>query len=220
MDAGVCAKGSWAARSLGFPACWDGVNVDTPDHRGNVVFGSSAGNVCRTATHPVRLPQISLLISYRVDQDFLDGKWRLSSDEMAACYDTDNKAGCTEHGDYWEAWSDTVRDMWFTNCNLAHNSCTNDLGNGTVLKFMDKNFDGTHSANIFGSPYQMNDATPPMDFGMSRDVTTNGSKTFYLISPDDGVWGFMGLKGFSGSIDNIHVTDLGPTAKGPVTVHN
>jgi hypothetical protein len=143
MDAGVCAKGSWAARSLGFPACWDGVNVDTPDHRGNVVFGSSAGNVCRTATHPVRLPQISLLISYRVDQDFLDGKWRLSSDEMAACYDTDNKAGCTEHGDYWEAWSDTVRDMWFTNCNLAHNSCTNDLGNGTVLKFNDKNFDGT-----------------------------------------------------------------------------
>jgi hypothetical protein len=219
MAANVCVIGSWANRALGFPSCWDGVNVDSPTHRAHYSWGNDTAH-CISA-FPVKNPQISLLLSYRVDQAFLDHKWRLSSDEMAACYDTSGLAGCTEHGDYWEAWSDSVRDTWFQRCNLAHNSCTNDLGDGTVLKFNPNNFDRTsNGAPIFGANYQMNDKAPTEELGMSRDITANGSYTFYLKAVDDGVWGFMGLKNFSGSVDNISVTDLGTTAKGPVTVHN
>jgi hypothetical protein len=217
MDAHVCALGGRVTRSIGMPSCWDGTNVDAPNHRDHISWGNNIVH-CLSA-HAVKLPQISLLLSYTVDQSFLDGKWKLSSDEMAACYDTGGQAGCTEHADYWEAWSDSVRTRWFANCNMAHNSCTNDLGDGFTQKVPHNQW-GPDAPQIFGHSYQMDDATPPENFGMSKDITANGSYTVYLTAPDDGVWGFMGLKNFSGSIDNIHVTDLGVTAKGPVTVHN
>jgi hypothetical protein len=218
MAANVCVVGSWANRAIGMPSCWDGTYVDTPDHRSHISWGNDTAHCL--AAHPVKLPQISLLLSYRVDSTFLAGQWHLSSDEMAACYDTSGLAGCTEHADYWEAWSDSVRDTWYAHCNNAHNSCTNDLGDGTSLKAGTGDAFGNANGPIFGSQYQMNDKTPPENFGMSRDITANGTYTVYLRSPDDGVWGFMGLKSFSGSVDSISVTDLGPAAKGPVTVHN
>jgi hypothetical protein len=41
--------------------CWDGVNTDSPDHRGHVAYPSS-GSFESTgpcpASHPVRLPQL------------------------------------------------------------------------------------------------------------------------------------------------------------------
>jgi hypothetical protein len=220
MAAGVCANGSWVSRNLQYPTCWDGVNVLVPDHRSNMSWGNTNG-ACKIADHPVRLIQISLLLSYRVDPTFLAGKWHLSSDEMAACYDTNGLAGCTDHADYWEAWSDSVRDTWYTHCDFPHNSCTNDLGDGTALKFVNLNSDGSANTRpIFGAIEQSNDTTAPMALGFSRDITASGSYTYYINSVDDGVFGFMGLKGLTGTVDNIHVTDLGATAKGPVTVHN
>jgi hypothetical protein len=218
MAAGVCVVGSWVERAIGFPSCWDGTYVDTPDHRAHMSWGNDTAH-CLSA-HPVKLPQISLLLSYRVDPTFLAGLWHLSSDEMAACYDTSGLAGCTEHADYWEAWSDSVRDTWFQHCNLAHNSCTNDLGDGTSLKGATTDSFGNPNGPIFGSQFQLNDRTPPENLGMSKDITANGTYTVYLRSPAAGVWGFMGLKNFSGSVDSISVTDLGLAAKGPVTVHN
>jgi hypothetical protein len=47
----------------GFPTCWDGVNLDSPDHREHVAYPASgtfeSGGAC-PSTHPVRLPQILL----------------------------------------------------------------------------------------------------------------------------------------------------------------
>jgi hypothetical protein len=222
MDLHVAVKGSWAARGLGYPSCWDGTRAMAADHRSNMSWGNNAVACKGTvgAAYPVRLPQISLLLSYMVDQDFVDGGWRLATDEMAYCYDTLHLAGCTEHGDYWEAWSDSVRDTWYAHCNNAHNSCTNDLGDGTSLKAHTKNFDGTdNGAPIFGAKFQQNGTEPPEPYGESHTIKTSGTYTFYITAIDDGVWGFLGMKNFSGTLDNIHVTDMGAHAKGPVTIH-
>ncbi|KAM7216099.1 protein of unknown function (DUF1996) domain containing protein [Rhypophila decipiens] len=44
-----------------FPTCWDGVNVDSPDHKSHVAFPVNgtfeSGGVCPDS-HPVRLPQV------------------------------------------------------------------------------------------------------------------------------------------------------------------
>jgi hypothetical protein len=210
IDDGRCnIVGSMVLRAINFPVCWDGVYVDTVNHRDHMSFGNTHGSPCLSA-HPVRLPAIQMLMKYRVDEDLVAGKWHLSSDEMAACYDTAGINGCTDHADYWEAWSPTVRDDWYNHCNLAHNSCTGDFGTGR-LKEPDAQWGGINSELV-------NHTAAAENYGMSQDITANGSYTFYITSVDDGVWGFLGMKNFTGSIDNIHVIDLGPAAKGPVTV--
>jgi len=48
-------------QTLIFPHCWDGKNLDSPDHKSHVAYGqgsgASGGGAC-PSTHPVKLPQI------------------------------------------------------------------------------------------------------------------------------------------------------------------
>src|SRR3954466_14950537 len=48
-------------QTLIFPHCWDGKNLDSPDHKSHVSYGqgsgASGGGAC-PGTHPVKLPQI------------------------------------------------------------------------------------------------------------------------------------------------------------------
>ena len=49
-----------------FPSCWDGKNVDSPDHKSHVTYASGAamaGDKC-PSTHPVRIPQVMYEIMY------------------------------------------------------------------------------------------------------------------------------------------------------------
>jgi hypothetical protein len=79
------------------------------------------------------------------------------------------------------------------------------------------NYDGTNPAGIGTGKIRPDRYTSLTKFGMSKDYIANGTYTVELTSVGDGVWGFMGLNGFSGSIDNVSVTRIS-TAKGPVTV--
>ncbi len=48
--------------SMNFPSCWDGVNLDSPDHKSHVAYSLEDGRFdgdC-PASHPVRIPQIQL----------------------------------------------------------------------------------------------------------------------------------------------------------------
>lgn len=53
-----------------FPSCWDGKNLDSPDHRSHVAYspGSAlAGDKC-PSTHPVRIPQVMYEIMFDTSQ--------------------------------------------------------------------------------------------------------------------------------------------------------
>ncbi|KAH9905953.1 hypothetical protein F4778DRAFT_779342 [Xylariomycetidae sp. FL2044] len=54
-----CPAGIMA--NIRFPTCWDGVNLDSPDHASHVAYPSSgtfeSGGPC-PSTHPVRIPQL------------------------------------------------------------------------------------------------------------------------------------------------------------------
>lgn len=59
-----CAGGIRA--TIIFPSCWDGKNVDSPDHRSHVAYASGAalaGDKC-PSTHPVRIPQVMYEIMF------------------------------------------------------------------------------------------------------------------------------------------------------------
>jgi len=43
-----------------FPSCWDGKNLDSPDHKSHLAYSGTGGlgfGSCPT-THPVRVPQV------------------------------------------------------------------------------------------------------------------------------------------------------------------
>jgi hypothetical protein len=49
--------------------CWDGRNLDTPDHKSHVAYGQGAGanggGSC-PSTHPVKLPQVMYELMWNV----------------------------------------------------------------------------------------------------------------------------------------------------------
>lgn len=223
MAVDQCVVGSWLHVGIDFPYCWDGVNVDSPDHRSHINYGNNIGKC--VAPNSVRLPGISIQAFYLIDAAFIAHRWRVASDEMAAgCYNGTTTvavtAGCTYHGDYFEAWSPTVRDKWFNKCIWAHNSCSTELGDGTSLKGGGINYDGTGIDQNGGQKVRPDDVVPLTKYGMSKDVVANGTYSFDITAAGDGVWGLMGLGGFTGSLDSISFQEIGSGAKGPVTVHN
>jgi hypothetical protein len=135
-----CPMGSQIGYVINAPECWDGVNLDSPDHRSHVTYASYIGNSYSNcpASHPYILPTFTLAAWYTTDADLnrsgtWDGtmnSWHLSSDEMH-----NSKPGTTIHADWFGAWDDSVMKMWTDNCvNKLLNCSGGDLGNGLQLK--------------------------------------------------------------------------------------
>jgi hypothetical protein len=116
---------------VNFPDCWDGVNLDSPDHRTHVVYYTYVDGVetC-PAGYDYRIPTVAEGVWYR--QDGHVPTWSLSSDAMP---DMTMPPGSTEHADWFGAWNDTIIAKWFTGCIEALLSCSGgQLGDGTGLK--------------------------------------------------------------------------------------
>jgi hypothetical protein len=134
----TCAVGNELMITMGTVTCWDGVNLDSADHRSHVsngtrdeLFGPYRG--C-PSTHPYHIPNLTVFIHYTVDSTFRT--WQLTSDrQMSAAMGTKLVRGSTLHMDYHEAWSPVVRKMWEENCLDRRLSCSGgDLGNGKKIK--------------------------------------------------------------------------------------
>lgn len=107
-----------------FPACWNGVDLDSPDHKSHMSYYNESGRC--PASHPKNIPDITYAIHYNVSST--EGL-RLSSDDYVG-----GAGGYSFHGDYMFAWDDDVLEVWFANCNGKDRDChANLLGNGKEL---------------------------------------------------------------------------------------
>ena len=134
------AKGCPAGAKLGAiimaPSCWDGKNLDSPNHRDHVAYASDGGFGVCPASHPKAIPTFTMGVWYTVD-DSLNrsggASWHLSSDVMPGM--PMMTPGSTFHADWFGAWDDNVMRMWTDNCiNKLLNCSGGDLGNGKQLK--------------------------------------------------------------------------------------
>jgi hypothetical protein len=57
----TCTRRSFLRLHVTFPSCWDGRNLDSPDHASHMRYATRGG--C-PATHPVQLPAITLIYRY------------------------------------------------------------------------------------------------------------------------------------------------------------
>ncbi|PXY28180.1 DUF1996 domain-containing protein [Prauserella muralis] len=60
----VCPEGSQVMRVHDFPSCWDGQNVDSPNHRDHIVFPDEATGQCPDGFTAV--PQLRITLTYDI----------------------------------------------------------------------------------------------------------------------------------------------------------
>ena len=127
-----CPVGTQLLAELDAPSCWDGQNLDSPDHRSHIAEPSygSWGYLKCDAQHPFVIPTFHLAIAYTVAPGDDLTQWTLSSDHLAP----NQPHGYTLHGDYKEAWDDDVKAMWTKGCVDGLLNCSGgDLGNGRQI---------------------------------------------------------------------------------------
>jgi len=134
-NAGGCAPDTWLVMEVTFPQCWDGVNLDSPDHASHMAY-PIAPNGC-PASHPVILPEITERALYTVPAGGMPSGWRLSSDNYAF---NGGNAGYSAHADWMGGWDTTTFAKVVANCygnpTGAPKDCAMDLlGNGEQLGF-------------------------------------------------------------------------------------
>ncbi|WP_307873121.1 DUF1996 domain-containing protein [Paractinoplanes ovalisporus] len=83
-----CPAGTMLESYLDFPHCWDGVNLDSPDHKSHMAY--PVNNAC-PASHPVVVPKLRQVMRYPVNGN--PANFRLASGP-----------GYTMHGDFFNAW--------------------------------------------------------------------------------------------------------------------
>lgn len=122
----ACPVGSLLNQMVMFPFCWDGQNLDSPDHKSHMSYGHPTAGC--PETHPVLMPQITFNVHYVVTETL--AAWRLSSD----MYPEDLPAGMSSHGDWMNGWDPAVKARWNQNCNVLGFDChANLLGDGFTL---------------------------------------------------------------------------------------
>ena len=102
--------------SIAFPECWDGRNLDSADHRSHLRFVDGLQEC--PSSHPVRLPQISILLYYP-GQSSIDG-WHLSADG----HHGDGPPGGSLHADWFGGWNDEALNLWIDGCITRARNCS------------------------------------------------------------------------------------------------
>lgn len=128
-----CGTGSILEMTINFPMCWDGTNLDSPDHKSHMSFTLWDNEIQRNAcpkTHPIILPALTQKIQYRVPEDGDTARWRLSSDS----YSRNIVGGYSIHADWINGWDKSIQDIWVNECLRANRDCHGMLlGDGTTL---------------------------------------------------------------------------------------
>ncbi len=124
-----CSAGQILTMHIGFPQCWDGVNLTSTNGRSHMAYGTwqpgfYENTVGCPSTHPIGVPFIELFVRYAVTTGDTSN-WRLSSDNY-----TTGPGGYSGHADYIFAWDESAFTTVKERCYVVRVDCYYQLGDG------------------------------------------------------------------------------------------
>ncbi len=132
----ACPAGNKLMVTIAAPDCWDGVRLDSPDHRSHVVYqrrDPHTGQPACPATHRYIIPQFTMGASWEVAEGEDSRQWHLASDRMPGM--ANMAAGSSFHADWYGAWDDGALQRWTDQCINGHLSCVDGtLGNELAMR--------------------------------------------------------------------------------------
>ena len=124
-----------------FPSCWNGVDLDSPDHKSHMAYpirDSDTGEMVCPSSHPVPIVRPSYHYAFGVRPEVFDPVtrsstgWRLSSDSYTVTAEA--QGGASLHGDWFNAWHPEVMEAMLETCIQQAYDCHNgNLANGWRL---------------------------------------------------------------------------------------
>lgn len=116
----TCQPGDTLRAEVTFPQCWDGINLDSPDHKAHVVdvrrmsgtqvFYDPYKPLECPSTHPKYLPAIRFAAQWKIPAGVALTDLRLSSDPATG------PAGYTWHADWMNGHDPKVMEIWTREC--------------------------------------------------------------------------------------------------------
>jgi hypothetical protein len=117
-----CPVGDYVNMVVTFPQCWDGVNLDSPNHQSHMSYPVFANLPARSTcppSHPVPLPQIEEIFRFTVLPGANPTTWRLSSD----MYSNSLPGGASAHADWMNGWDPATFRAILNNCLRPGRDC-------------------------------------------------------------------------------------------------
>jgi hypothetical protein len=93
-----CRPGQLLVAAVEFPQCWDGRNLDSPDHKAHMAYGAGWPDKGCPSSHPVPLPQVTMWVHWRLPAGVDLTTLRLASDMH------DGPGGIANHSDWFGGW--------------------------------------------------------------------------------------------------------------------
>jgi len=84
-----------------FQSCWDGMNLDSPDHKSHVAYFSDLDNGKCPETHPIPMPHLFYETFWATDK--FNDRWE-ESDGWPFVWSTGDSTGYGFHGDFGSGW--------------------------------------------------------------------------------------------------------------------
>jgi hypothetical protein len=93
-----CPAGTKLQTYLNFPTCWNGRDLDSPDHFSHMAFALGGVGAPCPGSHPVVVPRVQYVITYPVNGTGLSLGGTVNGVNVTTA------PGFTFHGDFWNVW--------------------------------------------------------------------------------------------------------------------
>ena len=122
-----CRSDQYIKMSIVFPQCWNGRDLDSPDHASHMAYSTRSGGC--PSSHPVPVPQLNLSAIWDLGGQPLSAL-RLSSD----MYSTSAPGGYSGHADWFDGWDQATKETFIRECVHREVYCFAQLGDGRSLQ--------------------------------------------------------------------------------------